>query len=234
MLQNIHLTLQDLFRCSYTHINSHMDWWTFSHLRLRKKTNQIQCHSPISLLHTCNLATSFIPCFLYLAFSSNYVDVLFFPFFPTSTSCITTSFLPFPIYSYDHVSGKACYTSNSDKYWALLREEAIILSLKTLQTTMQNKETSANSKLLPEWVRGSYLLSHLQAILKLDFFFASRLFFFIPHRDRFPRLGGIRRNWFLSAQIQNSVQRLCFEKLVLFTLLTWAGRANAQEKIKIF
>lgn len=37
MLQNIHLTLQDLFRCSYTHINSHMDRLTFSHLRLRKK-----------------------------------------------------------------------------------------------------------------------------------------------------------------------------------------------------
>lgn len=64
------------------------------------------------------------------------------------------------------------------------------------------------------------------------FFFASRLFFFIPHRDRFPRLGGIRRNWFLSAQIQNSVQRLCFEKLVLFTLLTWAGKDNIEQMHK--
>lgn len=149
----------------------------------KKKTNQIQCHSPISLLHTCNLATSFIPCFLYLAFSSNYVDVLFFPFFPTSTSCITTSFLPFPTYSYDHVSGKACYTSNSDKYWALLREEAIILSLKTLQTTMQNKETSANSKLLPEWVRGSTCSAISRQSWNYIFFCQQIILFHPPQRQ---------------------------------------------------
>jgi len=51
---------------------------------------------------------------------------------------------------------------------------------------MQNKETSANSKLLPEWVRGSYLLSHLQAILKLDFFLPADYSFSSPTETDFP------------------------------------------------